>query len=186
MTASEAVLSSNAAAAAVLSGAEDCRIGGMVRHLFEILRLWLGTGIPPSPYKTIQIEIRVHNFGKTNRVRILPVAPAQSIYASPGGSGTAPAGAALLLLTAFSSASEKLVVKASHAAVKPSTQDDKKSHSGRSRSAAPARIQNGTLRLQEDSGTGHLRERGSGDAQGRRTALRHQDHRPKVTVSRRS
>ena len=118
MTASEGVLSSNAAAAAVLSGAEDCRIGGMVRHLFEILRLWLGTGIPPSPYKTIQIEIRVHNFGKTNRVRILPVAPAQSIYASPGGSGTAPAGAALLLLTAFSSASEKLVVKASHAAVK--------------------------------------------------------------------
>ena len=66
-----------------------------------------------------------------------------------------------------------------------STQDDKKSHSGRSRSAAPAHIQNGTLRLQEDSGTGHLRKRGSSDAQGRRTALRHQDHRSKVPVERR-
>ena len=45
---------------------------------------------------------------------------------------------------------------------------------------------NGALRLQEGGRKGHLRKRGSSDAQGRRTALRHQDHRSKVFVSRRS
>ena len=45
---------------------------------------------------------------------------------------------------------------------------------------------NGALRLQEGGGKGHLRKRGSSDAQGRWTALRHQDHRSKVFVSRRS
>ena len=67
-----------------------------------------------------------------------------------------------------------------------STQGNKKSHSGRSRSAAPARVQNGALRLQEGRRPRHLRKCSSSDAQGRRTALRHQDHRSKVPVERRS
>ena len=45
---------------------------------------------------------------------------------------------------------------------------------------------NGALRLQEGRRPGHLRKRSSSDAQGRWTALRHQDHRSKVFVSRRS
>ena len=45
---------------------------------------------------------------------------------------------------------------------------------------------NGALRLQEGRRPGHLRKRSSSDAQGRWTALRHQDHRSKVTLSRRS
>ena len=55
-----------------------------------------------------------------------------------------------------------------------STQDDKKS-----RSAAAQRKgqKNGALRLQEGRRPRHLRKRSSSDAQGRWTALRHQDHR---------
>jgi len=50
----------------------------------------------------------------------------------------------------------------------------------------PTAVDHGALRLQEGRRPRHLRKRSSSDAQGRWTALRHQDHRSKVFVSRRS